>query len=650
MSNKFVTTLNPNEIPYELNSNWNWYRWSDIIESYQQGLIRSNSELNPDNGFDYFKMNFINTDGSYTFNGLPKTYATEDEIESYKLESGDYLINVRNSKELVGKSCVIYGVDKDILFNHMLVRIKHKQYITGSYINAYFNTDFGRKLLDTCKKGTTTVIALYQRDLYDLPIPIPSEHILKHIDSIYNSINRKIELNNRINAELEAMAKTVYDYWFVQFDFPNTEGKPYKSNGGKMVWCEELKREVPEGWKVKNLFNAMDVQYGFPFSTEHFTDEIKLKPVVRIRDILENSISTYTTEDVDDKYMLLKNDLIIGMDGNFHLNFWYKTGAYLNQRSVRIRSIKDSNISSLQAYFELRPYIKAKENSVSRTTVGHLSDKDLKGLFLLDCNKTNFKPKEFFDSILDKITTNRVENQQLSSLRDWLLPMLMNGQVSVNVQEEMEVERLMVAEAEVEYKSKNAQLDYYHKIESVYVILWANKLLGVQQGEMALAKDTYLVDKLAGIETGYTFAQHNWGSYDPAFKKTINNKQYFVRRNFENSKATYFDLNDNEKLLTRIPETTKEAVRKTVEELHSKVFYKYQWSKKAEMKELYATVLKCIEDTQSIDMTVIRQAMKDWKTPKQDFPNKAAKFSEQLTKESLDMIVKEGWSLKVMKG
>lgn len=332
--------------------------------------------------------------------------------------------------------------------------------VDNRYFYYFLTNDF---MLSILQDRAENRIGSFPQITFDLlseyTIRVPNLAEQKSIASILSALDSKIALNNRINAELEAMAKTVYDYWFVQFDFPfdfaqgkpSAEGKPYKSSGGKMVWSEELKREVPEGWEVRNLFSAMDVQYGFPFSTEYFTDEVTLKPIVRIRDILENSVSTFTTEEVDDKYMLLKNDLIIGMDGNFHVNFWYKTGAYLNQRSVRIRSLKDSNISNLQTYFELRPYIKAKESSVSRTTVGHLSDKDLKGLYLLDSNSTSFKPKEFFDSILDKITTNRVENQQLSSLRDWLLPMLMNGQVKVGAAYEGEVESLMAAEPGVKY-------------------------------------------------------------------------------------------------------------------------------------------------------------------------------------------------------
>jgi type I restriction enzyme S subunit len=199
-----------------------------------------------------------------------------------------------------------------------------------------------------------------------------------------------------------------------------------------MIYNEILKREIPVGWNVKPLFDAMSVQYGFPFSTQQFTTEVTDVPVVRIRDILANTISLYTTERVDIKYRLKPNDLVVGMDGNFHINFWDKEGSYLNQRSVRIRARDDCSIASFQAYFELSPYIKAREKNVSRTTVGHLSDKDLKRLHLLEpITSKEFNPRNTFDSLLTKIVHSRVENQELTQLRDWLLPMLMNGQVTV---------------------------------------------------------------------------------------------------------------------------------------------------------------------------------------------------------------------------
>ena len=277
-----------------------------------------------------------------------------------------------------------------------------------------------------------------------LKFRIPLKEEQDRIVQVLSTLDAKIELNNRINAELEGMAKLLYDYWFVQFDFPMTAaqaaalgkphltGHPYRASGGKMIYNETLKRDIPEGWAVKPLFDAMAVQYGFPFSTKKFTTEITDVPVIRIRDILENSISLYTTEQVDEKYRLEPLDLVIGMDGNFHMNFWDKDGSYLNQRSVRIRPRADSSISSFQAYFELSPYIKAREKNVSRTTVGHLSDKDLKRLHLLQTKGSKeFDPRKTFDSLLSKIIHSRAENQELTQLRDWLLPMLMNGQVTV---------------------------------------------------------------------------------------------------------------------------------------------------------------------------------------------------------------------------
>lgn len=226
------------------------------------------------------------------------------------------------------------------------------------------------------------------------------------------------------------MARQLYDYWFVQFDFPDENGRPYKSNGGKMVWNEKLRRNIPEGWRVSNIFDALSVQYGFPFSTELFTVDKTQKPVVRIRDILNNSVSAYSVEEVDCKYRLQKQDLLIGMDGNFHMNYWNDNLSYLNQRSVRLRAKNNSTVSIVQAKYDIQPYIKAREANSKGSTVGHLSDKDLKALYVLVPSKNYYKVQ--FDILLSMIISNRNENVELSKQRDELLPLLMNGQATVN--------------------------------------------------------------------------------------------------------------------------------------------------------------------------------------------------------------------------
>ena len=265
---------------------------------------------------------------------------------------------------------------------------------------------------------------------YNIKVCLPNIDKQRAVGQLLSVVDDKIQLNKRINDNLETMAKQLYDYWFVQFDFPNEEGKPYKSSGGAMVWNEKLKREIPQGWSVANIFDELSVQYGFPFSTELFTEEPTNIPIVRIRDILENSVSAYSEEEVDEKYKLRKQDLVIGMDGNFHMNYWNDNVSYLNQRSVRLRTKSKSTVSIMQAKYDIAPYIKAKELRSKGSTVGHLSDKDLKELFILVSPNADFRNK--FDSILAEIIENRCEMIELTKQRDELLPLLMNGQASVN--------------------------------------------------------------------------------------------------------------------------------------------------------------------------------------------------------------------------
>jgi type I restriction enzyme S subunit len=357
-----------------------------------------------------------------------------------------------------------------------LLRLKTDK-VCPKFLLYYFKSYEWEQVISRNLIVGATVNRIPISEFHTFPICIPELARQKEISKVLSDLDAKIELNNKINAELEAMAKLLYDYWFVQFDFPFdfAQGKPdkvgkpntlsgvegYKSSGGKMVYNEQLKREIPEGWEVKSLVDEMSVQYGYPFSTSQFNEDKIGKPVIRIRDILNNSISLYSTESADQKYSLQKGDLLIGMDGNFHLNFWDKDDCYLNQRSVRIRKNKESNISHFQALFSIEPYIKAREKNVSRTTVGHLSAKDINGLNLLITNSSSLiKDSKVFESTLEKIINNRNENKKLSELRDWLLPMLMNGQVTMrqahdNLFGDLEQEMNMAAEPRVKYKTKS---------------------------------------------------------------------------------------------------------------------------------------------------------------------------------------------------
>lgn len=301
----------------------------------------------------------------------------------------------------------------------------------------------------------STVPGINRNDLHELVVPfVEDKKQQQKTAAVLSALDDKIELNNKINATLEAMAKTLYDYWFVQADFPDENGKPYQSSGGKMVWHETLKREIPEGWEVKSLFDVASVQYGFPFRTEFFNEEEKGYPIIRIRDINDNTTSNYSTErDVDEKYRLEAEDVLIGMDGNFHINYWSKDHCYLNQRVVRIRR---KDLANMYVRYQVEPYIQLREKSVSRTTVGHLSDKDLKAIrIIIPETHTKLCANNLFDKILNQLISNQKQNHELAALRNWLLPMLMNGQVSVGEAYEQAEEALSIAaEGEPQYKRK----------------------------------------------------------------------------------------------------------------------------------------------------------------------------------------------------
>jgi type I restriction enzyme S subunit len=296
--------------------------------------------------------------------------------------------------------------------------------------NAYFLYHYLKRLDLSNLNSGTGVPSMTFGAYYDVKLEIPDLQIQNKIASVLYAVDDKIELNTKINTELEQLAKTLYDYWFVQFDFPDANGKPYKSSGGEMVYNNVLKREIPKGWEVINLFKTSNVQYGFPFSTDFFNKNNIGVPIIRIRDILNNSISNYSNqENIDDKYIIKKGDILVGMDGNFHINYWSKDNCYLNQRVVMI---KETSLPSIYTRYQIEPYIQLREKSVSRTTVGHLSDKDLKALnIIIPCEKILNIIKPLFNTYLQKIVSSKQQNQELAQLRDWLLPMLMNGQIKI---------------------------------------------------------------------------------------------------------------------------------------------------------------------------------------------------------------------------
>lgn len=280
-----------------------------------------------------------------------------------------------------------------------------------------------------------------KNQILDFLIPDFELSTQEKIANVLSVLNAKIALNNRINAELEAMAKTLYDYWFVQFDFPNEENKPYKNSGGAMVWNEELKREIPEGWSVGTLSNIGDIIGGSTppkENTEYF--EINGTPWITPRDLSNNVGNKFITRgeiDVSEKGKKAAS-LNIMPKGTVLLSSRAPIG-YLAIARDKVTTnqgfksfVPNGEYPTSYIYYTVKNLIPTIENKAVGSTFREVSATTLKGI------ETCLPPKNIIDGfskkldvIFEKQNLLELENQQLSALRDWLLPMLMNGQVVV---------------------------------------------------------------------------------------------------------------------------------------------------------------------------------------------------------------------------
>ena len=255
--------------------------------------------------------------------------------------------------------------------------------------------------------------------LSKMRIKVPEKKYQDKIVELLSSIDKKILLNNQINQELEAMAKTLYDYWFVQFDFPDQNGKPYNSSGGKMVYNTELKREIPEEWGVESVGNLLDK---VTKSEKIENNSIEFVGRIPVIDQSQKYIAGFTNN--ENALLQPQNGHVIFGDHTRvvkYINFDYARGA----DGTQVLISNNENISNVLLYhmiedFDLSNYGYARHFKFLKEKIVIVPDKEVSSKFETQANV-----------IYEKIKNNIFENLELTQLRDWLLPMLMDGQVKV---------------------------------------------------------------------------------------------------------------------------------------------------------------------------------------------------------------------------
>lgn len=315
------------------------------------------------------------------------------------------------------------------------------------------------KCLDLTKLNSGTgVPSMTFNSYYDLNVKLPDLPTQKSIAKVLSDLDSKIEINNKINQELEAMAKLLYDYWFVQFDFPNEQGKPYKSSGGKMVYNKELKREIPEGWEVKKIRQIANTgSGGTPLSTRREFYENGHIPWINSGEV--NKPFIVSTNNYITQKGLKNSSAKLFKRGTILMAMYGATAgkvsfidieACTNQAICAINPHEDFYRTYIKFGLEdLYKYLINLSSGSARDNLSQDKIRDLK--FVIPSDKLIRNFDKLILPSMDKILINLKQNNKLKEQRDWLLPMLMNGQVTVR---EAEEKLNIAAESSGEYKTK----------------------------------------------------------------------------------------------------------------------------------------------------------------------------------------------------
>jgi type I restriction enzyme S subunit len=399
---------------------------------------------------------------SFISNGIP--WCRIEDIEGKYLngtKSHQYLSNEIIKKmnlKVIPKNSVLFTCSASVgIVSINTVDLCTNQTFIGLVPSNKLNKDYLYYLLRLHKRNflrlasVTTIPYISREKFEDFEIDLHDLKSQNSIANILNSLDSKIELNNRINAELEAMAKTLYDYWFVQFDFPfdfaqgkpDENGKPYKTSGGKMVWNEELKREIPEGWEIESIEKSCSIIDCLHSKKSDLVYENQQSYLLQLNNILDNGLI-----DLTDKYYVtsaeykkwttrievIDGDIVITNAGRVaataQIPMGVKAGIGRNITAIRPRSICHTYLFLSFQGADVKRQIKLNTDSGAFFT-----SFNVKGIKKLQLIRANKNLEEQFEKMVLPIRRrrelNNIENQKLTELRDWLLPMLMNGQVKV---------------------------------------------------------------------------------------------------------------------------------------------------------------------------------------------------------------------------
>lgn len=366
-----------------------------------------------------------------------KKSVSSPEIEKYILKEGD-IVFARTGNS-TGRTYFHEEKNGELAFAGFLIKFSlDESKVNPKYLKYFTLSKPYKQWVDNLSNGSTRG-NINAKTFADCPIILPPRAQQDYLVRVLSSLEEKIQINNQINQELEGMAKTLYDYWFVQFDFPDQNGNPYKSSGGKMVYNPELKREIPEGWGVETLkdFESKIITGKTPSraNSDNFGGEI---PFITIGDIRGNTFIYSTSETLTDlgasvqqnKY-LPEGSLCVSCIATVGEIGFTTEWSHTNQQINSI--VFEDETNRYYLYFALKNYFEnANASAKTGNTFANMNKEDFSGIrIILPRNEIKNNFHKMTEHYFVQIKCLQQQNQELIQLRDWLLPMLMNGQVKV---------------------------------------------------------------------------------------------------------------------------------------------------------------------------------------------------------------------------
>ena len=340
---------------------------------------------------------------------------TNKEREACSIKAGDvFITRTSETMDELGMSSVALKDYPNATYNGFTKRLRPiTDRVYPRYIGYYLRTPKFRGQFMAFSTMTTRA-SLANNDLLNMEVELPPMDIQKNIATILSRYDSLIENYQKQIKLLEEAAQRLYKEWFVDLRFPGHENT-------------NIVDGVPEGWEKKKLIDLVDVQYGYAFDGHLFNSKEEGTPIVRIRNIPDGYTNDYTTEEANESYIINDGDILVGMDGIFHINTWSGGKAFLVQRACSFRP-KDDSMKGfiLQAIYEP---IKFFENTVVGATVAHLGKKHIDSIELLvSKNVSLYKP---FEKKFNERQTLKSQLRLLTEARDRLLPKLMSGEIEI---------------------------------------------------------------------------------------------------------------------------------------------------------------------------------------------------------------------------